>query len=373
MTTEEIVIRNGTIVTASGVFERDIWVQDGVIRRIAKDRLGASRICKSEGKEWDASGMYIVPGFLTLPGKSPSPQRKLPDYLETVRKLVRFGYTSMSEIQPIDPWKNAAQRRYQTVIHYNSLIDYTFVAEVPASMMNKRITLQLCAEGYRIIRVVIRKLEDFTRIDWETISPFLTSYRVLLILHVPANAGFSKEEKQRISGLWLDRCRYWQIRTWVKTESELAAEETQSFYHLYQLDGLSCDLALRSMIHTPLRGLSVMAALDRVQVDARRLRGREEEVLRALVKLCSTNMAKALGLYPQKGSITPGADADLVFIKKEQWLTKFDLSTILKFSEFLLPTSVMSNGKWILQDDTFASTIGMGRWLRDIKPYRFVI
>lgn len=374
MTMEETVIRNGTIVTANGMMERDLWIRGGKIIRIAKDVLGAKRIGKKGGvQEWDATGMYVLPGFVAMPDTPVVKQRKKTDYLAAERNLVAFGYTCKAEMLPLRPWRNAAQRRYQSVIHYNSMIDYTLMVEVSAPLLDIHLLRQLCAEGYRIIRVRIRHPEEIFRLDWETLSPTLTSYKVLLTLAVPEESGFSREERKRISSLWLHRCRYWQIRTWVQAEGDLPVEEEHSFYHLYQAEGVTCDQALRSFIHTPFQPLSVMAGLDSVHIDLRRMRCRGEELLSALVKLCATNTAKAMGLYPRKGSISLGADADLLFLKKEQWLTKFDLSTILKFSEIRLPTSVMSNGKWILHGEQFSPMIGMGRCLLHTKPYSFVM
>jgi cytosine/adenosine deaminase-related metal-dependent hydrolase len=117
----------------------------------------------------------------------------------------------------------------------------------------------------------------------------------------------------------------------------------------------------------------VAARIQDVRVEYRRKWCKQEELLCLLVRLAAKNAAKVVGLYPQKGILAPGADADIVFLKKENWLTKIDLSTILNFSEWLLPTSVMSNGKWIYRDLRFTPKIGTGRYLRDTKPYSFVI
>lgn len=51
------------------------------------------------------------------------------------------------------------------------------------------------------------------------------------------------------------------------------------------------------------------------------------------VKLCSENPAKACGMFPQKGVLSPGSDADMIIVdqKKEWVITKDNLKTSLQF------------------------------------------
>ncbi|WP_157744209.1 dihydropyrimidinase [Halopenitus persicus] len=78
------------------------------------------------------------------------------------------------------------------------------------------------------------------------------------------------------------------------------------------------------------------------------------------VELTTTNIAKMLGLYPQKGTISVGSDADLVvFDPEETWTLKNDqLQMATDYSPFAgkqmvgRPTTTMVGGEVVVQDGT---------------------
>ncbi len=55
-----------------------------------------------------------------------------------------------------------------------------------------------------------------------------------------------------------------------------------------------------------------------------------------LVKICSENPAKAFGMYPQKGVLSPGSDADIIIVdsKKEWVITPDNLKSALEYCCF---------------------------------------
>jgi allantoinase len=91
-----------------------------------------------------------------------------------------------------------------------------------------------------------------------------------------------------------------------------------------------------------------------------------------LVSLMSTCPAKIFGLYPRKGSLRPGSDADLVVIDPEKaWqLRKEDLYTKNKWTPFdgtMLTGKVemtIVRGKIVYQDGEFPQGPGYGRLLK---------
>lgn len=81
------------------------------------------------------------------------------------------------------------------------------------------------------------------------------------------------------------------------------------------------------------------------------------------VELTSTNIAKMLGLYPQKGTISIGADADLViFDPNTEWtLNTENLNMVSDYTPFVekemrgRPTATIVDGRVIIQDDELIS------------------
>ncbi len=90
------------------------------------------------------------------------------------------------------------------------------------------------------------------------------------------------------------------------------------------------------------------------------------------VELCSTTPARMFGLYPQKGTIQPGADADIVLydpnatwsISAENHHMNMDYSAYEGFEVQGKVDTVMSRGKVIVSDNKFHGKAGDGKYLK---------
>lgn len=91
-----------------------------------------------------------------------------------------------------------------------------------------------------------------------------------------------------------------------------------------------------------------------------------------LVRICCTNPAKMYGMYPQKGTLQPGSDADLVIIDPSVKHT-FTASDIKGASDYTCYEGmeltgdielVMQRGNIIVRDREFLGKRGGGRYLR---------
>ena len=90
------------------------------------------------------------------------------------------------------------------------------------------------------------------------------------------------------------------------------------------------------------------------------------------VEITSTNAARMFGLYPQKGEIAPGSDADLVIFdpEREQTLTAEAQVTNCDYNPYEgwtlrgVPETVLLRGETVARSGKFVGRAGMGRFLR---------
>jgi dihydropyrimidinase len=94
--------------------------------------------------------------------------------------------------------------------------------------------------------------------------------------------------------------------------------------------------------------------------------------LNRFVEVCATGPARLFGLFPQKGTVAVGSDADLVLWdpNKEHQLTAENLHTGVDYSPYEditvrgYPTLVLQRGKVIVRNNEFVGEVGAGRFLK---------
>jgi dihydropyrimidinase len=93
--------------------------------------------------------------------------------------------------------------------------------------------------------------------------------------------------------------------------------------------------------------------------------------LERVVEICCENPAKAFGLYPKKGSLMVGADADLVILDLDKEVA-FSGERFHGFGDFTLfdgwnikgwPKATISRGKVVFEEGQVTGTPGQGRYL----------
>jgi dihydropyrimidinase len=89
------------------------------------------------------------------------------------------------------------------------------------------------------------------------------------------------------------------------------------------------------------------------------------------VQVCSSNAARLFGLYPRKGTLEPGADADLVIFdpNKQVTLTKSILHEQVDYTPYEgfelcgYPVMTMQRGRVIVENGVFSGAPGDGQFL----------
>ncbi len=90
------------------------------------------------------------------------------------------------------------------------------------------------------------------------------------------------------------------------------------------------------------------------------------------VALTSTNPAKVFGIYPQKGALLPGADADIVIWDPERRLTygvahahhRTDYNLFEGWELIGYPQKVFLRGKMIVDGERWLGAAGMGKFIK---------
>lgn len=101
--------------------------------------------------------------------------------------------------------------------------------------------------------------------------------------------------------------------------------------------------------------------------------------LNQFVDIVSTRNAKLFGLFPRKGTIAVGSDADIVIfdplaqrtLSAETHHMNVDYNPFEGMQVTGLPVSVLSRGEFVIQDRQFVGSLGAGRYLKR-APYTSV-
>ena len=94
--------------------------------------------------------------------------------------------------------------------------------------------------------------------------------------------------------------------------------------------------------------------------------------LRRFVDLCCAKPARLFGLYPQKGVLAPGSDADIVIIDPEKRVTvsrnalhsNVDYTAYEGFEAHGWPVCTVSRGEVIVRNGEFTGKAGRGKFLK---------
>lgn len=296
------MIKGGTLIYGGGVKKEDIMIDRGKISEIK-----SSIRPRGGEKVVDATECFVLPGFI-----STCPVNGQPDYHHGVTTCIKKIHPTLTEFHA---WTVESHP-------FRTLEGMDYVYQIVLSEANKEILQKL--DHYRV--KVIELEQTFDQIDWEWWQPRLERIGLVIKLEeqayhrlppsmtLPILIPYGKMKRtsrpRTVFQVQADEHRPWQ-----KWSRRIDPYVTSSFW----VDGQEC-------------------AIPHLE--------KEQEILRYLMMLVKTRAstpAKLFGIYPQKGSLHIGADADVLIVPKKQ----FSMNTV----GVMKPTFVAVHGKWIGEVD----------------------
>lgn len=155
----DIVIKQGTVVTASDVFKADVGIQDGRVAEIASQINGGAKII-------NASGKYVVPGGVEIHTHIDGVlhgMRTVDDWYDVSVGAAFGGTTTVVDY----PLQGEEQTLWETVCEFkeraegNSIVDFAFSPSVT------KFTDETLAEIPKLIEDGITSYKVFMYYDWQ--------------------------------------------------------------------------------------------------------------------------------------------------------------------------------------------------------------
>lgn len=433
----DLVIRNGYVVTENGAFYWDIAIKDGKISEIVDT---GTRTLEGN-KEVDAKGMTIMPGLIDEHTHFDDPGTENEGFTTGSYSLAASGVTTVYDhpIASNPPIKDAnAYKLKEEAAKEKCLIDYGLVGGVAADNEEEILKMdQLGAvafkgfasdnTGSKILRylddvsllkmmAVVAKLNKVllvhaeneaicsyltekniaegktTFMDYEMQRPIeseieqvrrLITYSKITNCKVHIVHASSKkvvdlvtEAKKEGVDITVETCPHYLMLT-VNDFASLngakccppfrKAEELDPLWECvrnHEIDTIGSDHSSMPLANGQFGGLS--GGQSTLPVLLEEGYHKRNIPLETIVSITSTNSAKRFGLYPKKGTIAVGSDADLAFVNlnEEFTLTKDKLFDRQKHSQYLGRTfhgkvkKTYRRGELIFENDEIVAPLG---------------
>ena len=92
-----------------------------------------------------------------------------------------------------------------------------------------------------------------------------------------------------------------------------------------------------------------------------------------LIEVLVENPAKIFGMYPKKGILSPGSDADIVILEEKPYTitqsnrhSKVDYTTYEGFASDFKVNTVLSRGQFLIKNNDYVANKGQGKFIKRI-------
>jgi len=450
----DLIIKNGTIITATDTYQGDIAVKDGKIALIGQD------LSDVEAKEVvDASGKYVLPGALDAHTHLEMPfggTVSADSYESGTRAAACGGVTTVFDfvIQRKGQGLIEAVEARRKLCEPQACVDYAFhtaitdlrpdvleelkdsveygvpsfkvftVYKKEGMMVDDGVFTKLLQKSKEVGALISVHAENPDQIDQRT-EEFLAEGKTSAWYHYMSRPEFVEAEAVKRAIHWAKAfdAPLYIVHLACKEGLDEVTKARDEGYEIYaetcpQYLHFTCDVYKREdgrnfVCSPPIKGKESQDALwegikrgdiATVATDHCPFQSYEKDwgkddftkipngcmgienlypymldaanrgiiTFNRAVELCSTNVAKIFGCAPQKGTIAPGSDADIVIydpnkkfvISKDNMHSDVD-HTIWEGVELTgYPVMTFSRGKLVFKDGEFVGTPGHGQFVK---------
>lgn len=447
----DLIIRNGTVVTAGEIMQADVGIEGGKIKQIGKDLTPAA-------KEIDATGKYLFPGGVdvhTHVDFELLSNRSVDDFYSGTAAAACGGVTTIVDYALPEPGQSiqGSVETWQKKAQDKAVIDYGLhpvILEPTQKIIDEM--ADAAADGHTSFKLFMIGMARFDELAAQYLKVIAQAGKVGAITNIHAEdqclisflseqlaaAGklgvrYFADSRPRLSeGLAVQRAvtmaRYAEAPIYLvhlsceealapireaRAQGQIVYGETRPIYLHLSRERFDGPEGERYIGWPPLREASQMDVMwsglrsDNLQTVAtdhcgwnlaqKKAKQRVEELLPGMsnletimpmlysegvgkgrlslnrfVEVISTNPAKLFGLYPQKGAIAVGSDADIVIfdpklevtIRHRDMHSRSDYELYEGFQVTGWPTHTLSRGEVIVENRKVLGSSGRGKLLR---------
>jgi dihydropyrimidinase len=419
----DTLIAGGTVATVDGVSEADIGVSDGRIAAVAAGLAGNA----TATREIDASGMLVLPGGIDVHTHfetSIGEQRTADDFESGSRAAAAGGITtvvnfaiqhggSLTETVAEEVRKAEAGTHIDVGLHvgvtscdpataaevaglveagFPSFKMFTAIGEHALTDTEALALLQAVGEAGGIVMVHAEDGALIEHLSARLLSSGRSGVEYLNAARPPAAealavARIAEYGRQTGCPVYVVHLSCADALNAVRRARSAGAEvyvETRPAYLFMDSSVYDRPDGAKFVTWPPIRGgltfATVPGGVSNVQTSVGMLysegvaRGRIS--LPQMVGLVSTNPAKIFGMWPQKGSLSVGADADIVLLdpRRDFQIAQSKMESASDFDPYEgrsvrgWPVLTMSRGEVIVSEGKILSAPGRGRILARTRP-----